>query len=303
MLYIEPQAGPAPLVQIVDQAKHQVDVGVYYLSDRKLLDALTAAALRGVQVRVIIDSKPYHMRPWQVHKEEREIRATGAELHWAPYRFTSHGDQYAFYHAKYLCNDTECEIGTANFSWSAFHHNREYLWVTHDPVLVRAVHAVFAADWEQRRAPAFTHRDLVLSPGTSVQQLLEIIQQPGPLDVESEELGKYSPVLDALAAKGADLRLILPATLSAEDRENVAFLRAHACQVRFLPEKPVYLHAKMMVGARLAFVGSENVSETSLQKNREMGVVLRDEALSVLRAQFVADWAQASTEMPKGGSA
>ncbi|MCY0872345.1 MAG: GTP-binding protein, partial [Acidithiobacillus caldus] len=36
-LYIEPNAGPAPIVRIINQARRQVDVGVYYLSDRPIL--------------------------------------------------------------------------------------------------------------------------------------------------------------------------------------------------------------------------------------------------------------------------
>ncbi|MGE0047784.1 MAG: phospholipase D-like domain-containing protein [Acidithiobacillus sp.] len=293
MLSIEPQAGPAPIIQVIQEARREVSVGVYYLSDRPILSALRAAHARGVDVRVIIEGKPYGMRPWQVQKEERKIQAIGAQLQLAPARFTSHGGKYAFYHAKYVCNGHECEIGTANFDWSAFHKNREYLYVTQNPAVVSAANAVFNADWSNHRAPAFAHRVLVLSPGTSARQLLEVINQPGPIDVESEELGPYAPILDAMAAKGADLRLILPASINAQDRKDVAFLRQHDCQVRLLPKKPIYMHAKMIVGNQLAFVGSENFTETSLEKNREMGLVLNGSDIATLQAQFEKDWALA----------
>ncbi|MEY2341423.1 phospholipase D-like domain-containing protein [Acidithiobacillus sp. IBUN Pt1247-S3] len=293
MLSIEPQAGPAPIIQVIQQARREVSVGVYYLSDRPILSALRAAHARGVDVRVIIEGKPYGMKPWQVQKEERKIEATGATLHLAPARFTSHGDRYAFYHAKYACNDYECEIGTANMDWSAFHKNREYLYVTQNPAVVAAANAVFNADWNNRRAPASAHRVLVLSPGSSAGQMLQVINQPGPVGVESEELGPYRPILDALAAKGADLRLILPASINAKDKQDVEFLRSHGCQVRFLPKKPIYMHAKMIVGNQLAFVGSENFTETSLESNREMGLVLNGSDIATLQAQFEKDWARA----------
>ncbi|MGE0048013.1 MAG: phospholipase D-like domain-containing protein [Acidithiobacillus sp.] len=292
MLYVEPQAGPASVLQVIDSARHQVSVGVYYLSDRSILRALEKAKRRGVEVRVIIEGKPYDMRPWQVKKEERRIESTGAQLHLAPYRFTSHGDHYAFYHAKYVCSGHECEIGTANLDWSAFHKNREYLYVTHNPSVVQAANAVFNADWNNRRAPDFAHRALVLSPGTSADQLLQVINQPGPIDIESEELGPYAPILDALAAKGANLRLILPSSINEEDQRDVAFLRAHGCQVRLLPVKPIYMHAKMIVGNSMAFIGSENFTQTSLEANREMGLLLNGSNLGKLRAQFNADWAR-----------
>ena len=294
MLSIEPQAGPAPIIQVIHSSRRELDVGVYYLSDRKILRALAAAHRRGVDVRVIIEGKPYGMKPWQVRREERIIAATGAQWKVAPPRFTSHGNDYSFYHGKYCANGHEVEIGTANLDWPAFHRNREYVYVTRNTTVVQAVNAVFNADWHNRRAPAFAHRVLVLSPGTSAAQLLQVINQPGPIDVESEELGPYAPILDALAAKGRNLRMILPASINREDRRDVAFLREHGCQVRLLSKKPLYMHAKMIAGKALAFIGSENFTQTSLEDNREMGLLLNGRDIEDLQAQFDRDWNRAN---------
>ncbi|MDR7927349.1 phospholipase D-like domain-containing protein [Acidithiobacillus thiooxidans] len=293
-LYIEPHAGPAPIEQLIRSAHHTVNVGVYYLSDRPILQALKTAHARGVDVRVIIEGKPYGMKPWQVRKEEQEIEATGAILHLAHYRFTSHGDHYAFLHAKYVCSGHECEIGTANFDWSAFHRNREYLYVTKDPALVKVANAVFHADWNNRRAPAYTHQILVLSPRTSAAQIIGIILQTGPIDIESEEMGPFRPILDAIARKGALARVILPASINAQDKQDVAFLRAHGVQVRLMPVKPVYMHAKAVISGNEAFIGSENFTETSLEANREMGLLLHGRSVSELQAQFNRDWTRSA---------
>ena len=290
-LYIEPHAGPAPIIQVIRSAHREVSAGVYYLADCPVLKALKAAKARGVNVRIIIEGKPYGMKPWQVRKEEKAIEATGAALHLAPYRFTSHGNSYAFLHSKYLCNGHECEIGTANFDWSALgHKNREYLYVTQNPSVVQAANAVFNADWHNQRAPAYAHRVLVLSPGTSAAQLIAVINQPGPVSIESEELGPYAPTLDAIAAKGRLARLLLPASINAEDKRDVAFLESRGVQVRLLPVKPIYYHGKICVGGREAFLGSENLSQTSLEANREMGLILGGADIGVLQTQFDKDW-------------
>jgi phosphatidylserine/phosphatidylglycerophosphate/cardiolipin synthase-like enzyme len=293
MLFTEPYAGPTPIVQVISSARREVSLNVYYLSSRPILDALRAAHGRGVAVRVILDEHPYGMKPWMIRKEVRAVQATGAALQWAPPRFEAAPGRYVFDHAKYVCNGHECEIGTANYDWSAFHRNREYIYDTQNPTVVRAVHAVFNADRNDQRAPAFAHQVLVLSPGTSAGQLLQIINQHGPIDVESEELGPYAPVLDALAAKGRDLRLILPSSINGKDQRDVAFLRSHGCQVRLLPKKPLYMHAKMIVGGSLAFIGSENFTQTSLVDNREMGLLLNGSNIGKLQAQFNQDWARA----------
>jgi len=299
MLYIEPHAGPAPIVHLIQGAHRELDIGVYYLDDRKVLSAVRAAVQRGVDVRIMVEPKPYGMKPWQVRKEVRAILATGAHFRYVPNRFVSHGSQYAFYHAKYCADGHEAEIGTANFDWSGLGgRNREYLYATSDPTVVRAVNAVFDADWNRQQAPGWTHRVLVLSPGTSAAQIERVIDQPGPIDVESEELGPYRPILDALAAKGRDLRMILPNSINREDQRDVEFLRSHGCQVRLLPRKPIYMHAKMIVGNALAFIGSENFTQTSLQDNREMGLLLNGADLGKLQAQFDRDWKKAATGQP-----
>jgi phosphatidylserine/phosphatidylglycerophosphate/cardiolipin synthase-like enzyme len=312
-LYVEPNAGPAPIIQVIQSARREISAGVYYLADRPILAALKAAHARGVDVRVIIEGKPYGMKPWQVRREEKAIEATGATLHLAPYRFESHGNHYAFQHSKYLCNGHECEIGTANFDWSAFHKNREYLYVTQNTQVVDAANAVFNADWQNQHAPAVAHRVLVLSPesafgasaadstsalrfaGASASaQIISVIDQPGPVDIESEELGPYAPALDAIAAKGTLARVILPASINANGKRDVAFLRSHGVQVRLMPKSPVYMHAKMIVGSHIAFVGSENFSQTSLEANREMGLLLNGRDIGELQTQFNRDWAQAA---------
>lgn len=300
-LYIEPYAGPAPILQVINSAHHELDIGVYYLSDRQILSAVRDAVQRGVDVRIMVEPKPYGMKPWQVQKEVRGIEATGAHFRYVPSRFVSSGGQYAFYHAKYCVNGHQAEIGTANMDWSAFHKNREYLYDTTNATVVKAVQAVFDADWNRQHAPAWAHQALVLSPGTSAAQILRVINQPGPVSIESEELGPYRPILDALAAKGKGLRLILPASINTEDQQDVAFLRQHGCQVRILPVKPLYMHAKMVVGDRLAFIGSENFTQTSLEDNREMGLLLDGSDIAQLQAQFDRDWAQAGGQSIGGG--
>ena len=293
MLFTEPYAGPTPIVQVIASARREISLNVYYLSSRPILNALRDAHARGVAVRVILDEHPYGMKPWMIQKEVRAVQATGAELHWAPPRFEAAPGRYVFDHAKYVCDTHECEIGTANFDWSAFRKNREYLYVTKNSAVVQAANAVFNADWNNRKAPAFAHRILVLSPGTSAAQLLQAIDQSGPIDVESEELGPYALILDALAAKSRGLRLILPASINSEEQRDVAFLREHGCQVRLLPVEPLYQHSKMIVGRSLAFIGSENFTQTSLNVNREVGLLLNGSDLGKLQEQFNRDWSRA----------
>ncbi|AEK59575.1 hypothetical protein A5904_14345 (plasmid) [Acidithiobacillus caldus] len=93
--------------------------------------------------------------------------------------------------------------------------------------------------------------------------------------MEGEELGDYHPILAALAA---------------QDHRNAEALARAGVDVRLLPTKPVYLHGKTICGQRSAFVGSENVSYSSIQENREMGLIVHGQPVNEIQQQFATDW-------------
>lgn len=290
MLFIEPTAGPAPFVHFVDDADGPLDINVYYLSSSPILRAMAAAHRRGEVVHVIVDGHPYRMSRRLVASEIARIRATGAYVSVSAPRFDR---AFRFDHAKYAVCSGRALIGTANWDYSAFHRNREYVLTTTDPSLVRALHLVFRADWDHRRAgrrPRTIAPRLVLSPG-SEGKLARVLRQPGPIDMETEEIGSDWGLLRALERKGANARVIVPGRQSPRDRQNVGELRHAGVKVRELPKRPVYMHAKMIVGGSVGFIGSENVSKASLKENREVGVLLeKPEQLENLRRQFERDW-------------
>jgi Phosphatidylserine/phosphatidylglycerophosphate/cardiolipin synthases and related enzymes len=290
MISICPQSGPAPVIRFLDKARVTLGINVYYLTSKPVLQAIAADVHRGVKTYVIVDGKPYGIPRSAVIRELAHLRATGAHVHIAPKRFEG---RYRFDHAKYAVSHGEVLIGSANWDWSAFHRDRDYIDRSENPALVAALERIFRADWYDRsagdrgRSGAPT---LVVSPG-SEPTLARVIDQPGHVDIEAEELGDDPAIVRAIEAKGADARIIFPMTLSASDRDQVAALQRHGVQVGFLPKRPVYLHAKMIVGPEAGFIGSQNFSRTSLNANREIGIMLYSGPdRAALRRQFEIDW-------------
>lgn len=292
-LFVEPNAGVSPVLQVIQSAHREVNLNGYLVTDGPILRALAAAHARGVQVEVMIEGKPYGMRSARVQQEARRIEATGATVKYAPPRFESRGSHWAFDHGKWVCSLHECEIGSPNFTYAGFGHDRDYLVVTRNPQVVQAANAVFAADWNNQYAPSWAHGPLVLSPGHSASKILETINQPGPIDLEFEEIGYAPEITQAIAAKGKLARIIVPSSVNAENRRTLADLQRYGVQVRYLPKKTLYVHAKMIVGNELAYIGSVNISNTSLNRNREMGLLLNGSDIGKLQAQFNQDWQMA----------
>jgi cardiolipin synthase len=54
-LIVEPDAGFSPVYRLINGAAHSIDVTMYERSDQTAEHDLTAAAKRGVRVRVILD--------------------------------------------------------------------------------------------------------------------------------------------------------------------------------------------------------------------------------------------------------
>jgi cardiolipin synthase A/B len=92
------------------------------------------------------------------------------------------------------------------------------------------------------------------------------------------------------AHRGVNVRLILPGSADIE-AADVARLKAGGVQLVYVSAP--FIHAKVIVAdGRLAFVGSENFSATSLDENREVGLLLADTtALATITTTFERDWA------------
>lgn len=281
MLFIEPRAGIAPLIRFITEARGDLNINAYLLTDRRVLTALRAAVDRGVRVRVLIARHPYGGRP---RGEIAPLEATGARVRYAPSRFSGH---YVFDHAKYMVSGRTSEIGTANLTWSAFHKNREYIWMGRNGAVANALRTVFLADWQRKMAGPLPRKSLILAPGATAA-LVRVIRARGRICIETEELGRDRALLAALRTQGSAVHLLLPRSLSRYDRTIARMVASYGVHVRYLTTP--YLHAKLIAGPRAAFIGSENFSVTSLVHNREVGILLKGRDARTLDHQCERDW-------------
>ena len=283
-IYTEPHAGAGPVIAFIQQARGTLNINAYLMTDRRIMQAIAQDVRYGIRVRILIDRHPYGDRP---RGEMARLRATRAQVRYAPARFSG---RYQFDHAKYMVTGRQVEIGTANLTWSAFHKNREYLYVADRPAVANALQAVFSADWYNRPVGNAPRQTLVLSPGAT-PALVAAIRQPGAVCIESEELGKDRAILSVLRAKGAQARVLLPTTLNRYDRHIAQGLTTAGVRVRTLVAP--YLHAKLIAGPHEAFLGSENFTWTSLNSNREVGILLGNPYAARLDRQCLRDWSAA----------
>jgi phosphatidylserine/phosphatidylglycerophosphate/cardiolipin synthase-like enzyme len=104
--------------------------------------------------------------------------------------------------------------------------------------------------------------------------------------------------LSAASQRGVTVRLIVDHSVDAATQELLVRLFDAGVEVRIATA--LYIHAKLLViDGRLAMVGSQNPTPTSLDDNREVAMVMDDPA-SLARALFIfeRDWQRASPGAP-----
>jgi cardiolipin synthase A/B len=284
---VQPEVGAEPLLAVIDGAQRTLRVMVYLMGEGPVLDRLEARAREGLDVRVILDVSREEVN----RRYADRLTAAGARIVWSDPSFT-------FMHAKVIVADErEAMITTGNYG--AFHMARERNFAVrdadHDDVDVLA--RLFDADFTGTAADVTCTR-LLVSPINSRERLLALISGARrEILVESMQLGDRD-VRAALAerrAAGVDVRVVLADPNWIEANTGAAtFLAESGISARYLHSPGVHVKAMLVDDAR-AYLGSINLSWTSLDKNREVGVIATERAgLDTVRSTFETDWSAAT---------
>ncbi len=287
--FVGPTGLEARMGALLDGAQSTLDIQMYLFTVKALANKVVAAKNRGVTVRVLLD--PDH----EGNVNVTPILTSGG-VNWkgAPALYT-------YSHAKYVIADrTQAVIMSMNWNVDAMINERNYGVVDRDPEDVADLQAIFDQDWAisngtPTSAPNLDCTRLIVSPTNAKVRLLDHIKTATTtLDVEVMYISETSVRNEILAAKarGVTVRVIIndPAD------ESVAYLKNAGIPVK--TPGPFYLHAKLIVADSVAFVGSENMSFTSLSKNREVGaLVFEPSAFTAIQSQFNTDW-NSSTVVP-----
>jgi cardiolipin synthase A/B len=294
-LIIEPGAGFSPVYSLINGARHSIDVTMYEFDDITAEQDLAAAARRGVQVRVILDDREQseNSSAFSYFSSHR------VKVVWSWSRFT-------YTHQKTLVIDgSKAVIMTANLTSEYYSTSRDFLVVDTDRADVAAITAVFDADFAHRAITPSDGADLVWSPTDSEDKLLGLINgATSSLRIYSEEMGDTT-VEDALiraARRGVDVQICGENESGEYDSAYARLARAGIHISYYSSSTGFYIHGKVIeadygTGHAKIFIGSENFSGTSLNDNRELGLISSDPAvLSAVARTFTADFRNGTHE-------
>jgi phosphatidylserine/phosphatidylglycerophosphate/cardiolipin synthase-like enzyme len=288
VVYTMPEAGSNIILKAIESAKKSIRFKMYLFTRDDIQNALIAAAKRGVDVRVLMELNPFGSGGTNVDIFNA-MKGTPIKFRWASYDFR-------FTHEKSMVIDDQIAfIMTHNITASSFNTNREYGVLTARTDVVSEIVKVYEADWEKIQ-PDLRDAKLVWSPINARQKWIELIDS-AQTSIDLEQNSWSAPAIvervAAAARRGVRVRAIFsprdPIDLDGEEPQR-DYIRRAGAQVRYINQP--YIHAKMfLIDGKRAFIGSENVSDNSLDNNRELGIIFdQADAVAVVQRTFEYDW-------------
>ena len=286
---VEPDAGFAPIDDLIASASQTLDMTMYELADPGAESALADDERRGVKVRVLLDRN----REGTTNASARQFLLDhGVSVEWAPPAFEADHEKAIVVDGRRLV------VLTANLASRYYADTRDFVLVDTDTADVSGAESAFASDWAGRPGQPPAGEGLVWSPGSEAALVALVGAARHTLQVENEEMSDRAVIDELIAAarRGVDVEV----TMTDSNDWHQAFDRLVAAGVHVAIDPDpartghdLYVHAKAVVvdagtpGGRL-FVGSQNFTAASLDRNRELGLVVQDTAVVSLLARTLA---------------
>jgi cardiolipin synthase A/B len=270
----QPKDGYTPIYHLITSARSSLDMTMYELVDTTAEADLAAAAKRGVKVRVILDASYEKSSNTPAYTY---LTGHGVHVVWS-------WDHYAITHQKTLtADDKTTAIMTGNLTSRYYSTTRDFTLIENDSSDVSAIEKVFNADYAHTAITPSDGDHLVWSPTDSESQLLALINgAKHSLSIENEEMDDptVTTALEKAAGRGVDVKVIMTNDSNGYASEFNALTSAGAHVHTYAYTASLYIHAKVIIAdGTKVFLGSENFSDYSLTKNRELGFITTSSAI------------------------
>ncbi|MGA2053469.1 MAG: phospholipase D-like domain-containing protein [Opitutales bacterium] len=185
----------------------------------------------------------------------------------------------------------------------SFGQSLNFALVDRNPADINEVEAIFNADWAWQDPAQADLGDLVVSPINSRDQLVAQIQQAQrSVHIFAQEFFDRDIVQAAVEAarRGVEVKALLAPNMP-RNLTSAARLTQAGGQARFLAEP--YEHAKAtIVDGQVVYIGSINYTVTSMDYNRELGILTRQADIAAqMESEFARFWSEGTEQPPPGG--
>lgn len=274
-LIVQPDAGVAPILTAIREAKKSIDILIFRLDRAEIAGALEAAVARGVDVRALT---AHTNRGGEKSLRKLELRLLGVGV-----TVSRTADYLQRYHGKMMIIDgAALHVYGFNFTRFDVAKCRSFGVITRNRKMVREALELFEADFN-RRPYTPTYGRFVVSPENARERLTRFIKGA------RRQLLIYDPKV----SDDAVLRVLVERARAGVDVRIIGKVEAKwNLKGEKLPTKRLHIRAIVRDGRR-AFIGSQSLRKLELERRREIGLIVEDaKVVKQMKAVFEEDWAQ-----------
>ena len=277
-LIITPDHGLTPVITAIKQAKKSIDLLIFRFDRQEVANALAAAVQRGVRVRALT-AHANRGGTKSLRKLEMNLLAAGVTV-------SRTADDLIRYHGKMMIVDGRyLHLYGFNFTGLDVSKSRSFGVISKNRKLVAEAMKLFTADFD--RLPYVPgYERLVVSPENARDRLTRFIKGA------RKQLLIYDPEV----SDDSILRLLATQDKAGVDVRIIGKVQSKwGLRTERYPGRRLHVRAIVRDGRR-GFVGSQSLRRLELEKRREVGVIITDEAVvKQMQETFEMDWSLTDT--------
>ncbi len=251
----------------MDLAHNRIWIEIYTWTDKVVLDAVIRAFARGVDVRVILEPNVFGTPT--INKSIYEaLKQKGIPVSYAD------GERYVFTHAKFIIIDDRFYISTGNLTQSFFTKNRDFILSDTSREVLSFLIDIFERDFSHLGTEDIfpIPSNLVFSPVNSREKIGSFLGEAKSRVIIYTQTLQDEEILSILTNLIKQKREVQICT--AKNESNTQSEKYGHFSWKKIA-KP-YLHAKVIfIDENSLFIGSQNLTQNSLDNNREIGIIIR----------------------------
>jgi len=270
-MWISPWNSQTKFIPQISKTKNKLWIQTYEFTNKDIKKLFKDLANRGADIRIIIEDNKY-----QQFSNTLKVLRTYFTWYNNVWLKSDKWMWTEYVHSKINILDSWFIIQTANLTLSSFKTNREYfLWSTNTGILF-SLNKIFLRDWSGEKIQASDiHPNLVIcniNCRTVIEKLLNNARQS--ITIQTQYI--TDPGILKILKNKSDLKLNLLLANTPENDYVVKYFGPKRARIF----KKYYNHTKMiLVDNKTLLLWSMNLSANSLDKNREIWILLIDPSL------------------------
>jgi len=264
--------------------KSWLKIQVYEFTEKRIRELMKILAKKWMEIKIIIEDKKYQQYR-NTYKDLiklftgfQNIQIKSDKQMWTEY-----------IHAKIDLLDDDFWIKTNNITASAFKSSREYMFHSYDVWVRKSLDMIFDKDrnWDKIENKDIHPNLLICNINCryGIEKLLNEAQES--IYIQTQYITDTS-IFEILKNK-SNLSWFQIIVADTDDNDK---LLNYFWPTKVKKLKKPYIHAKMiLIDDKYLILGSMNLSQNSLDKNREIWIILIDQFLvNNFKKQFNKDW-------------